>query len=1025
VESPLIGREPQRARLVALLERARSGRGGAAMLLGDAGIGKSALARAVVSDAVDAGFDVVVGRAWEFEDAPAYFPLWPCLRALGLTVPDQIGGRTALETAFHFWERVVEALARQATARPVVWVLEDLHAADQQTLDLCCFLVESLQALRAVVIGTSRFRDPRYDPAGNPRLTRLRRQATEIALEPLAIAEVAALAEQHTGTPLADDNLRTLIELTGGHPLFVVECARALGRSGTERLATLPPSIRLLALEQVARLSADTRALVEAGAIIGREFSAAVVARMHRVLPATAIDRLAPAVRSGLLDERRPGELSFSHVLMRNAVYDALSAERRSAEHQRAERALLELDRDGTVVERAYHALSGIEHDTAQAALALADEASRELELHGAFDRALALAARAIEARRLTGHPVPVDAVMRAAELAFLAGAFADSRRWCDQALLQARSAGLLIEFARTALILGAGLRPANIDDTLVRALQEALATVPATEQALRLRLRARLAAAVQPAPDPFVPLDEARRVIAEAHALGDDRVLIDVLFFGGSAMVDYAPIRERMTHALALRDVALRVGDRPRALSAYYRLVFDELQSGDLDAFEQHAGELLGLARELGHPKYLWRALLIQSMRALAYGRFEESSRLVVEVEHLGALTDEPALVDSLRAHRFLRLRAMHRDAEARAVADPYTQNNVFPEAFPALLASHFAMFEDRAEAERVMPDARHALRFIRHEPVNWSGVLEAVAFVGTDEERRRFLELLLPHADEHGLSSHIALTYEGPIARVIGLLQASLGDRAAAAASLRGALTQVTRHGFRPWIARISYELGALLGGDEAQPYLADAARLADELDLPWLRERLRPPGSEPTAAPVIAPDPRITVERQGELWALVVDGRTVRVRDSRGMQLLARLLEQPGDELHVLGLASDEAGALVDSDAGEVIDAQAARAYRERLRVLKRQLARANAGDPRLDALRREHAVIERELAAGVGLAGKPRRAGSASERARINVQRRLRDAIRRIAEADSALGRYLDRAIRTGTYCSYDP
>jgi len=63
-----------------------------------------------------------------------------------------------------------------------VWILDDLHAADQQTLELCCFLAEPLHALRALVVGTSRLRDPRYDPSGNLRLERLRRTAVEIVL---------------------------------------------------------------------------------------------------------------------------------------------------------------------------------------------------------------------------------------------------------------------------------------------------------------------------------------------------------------------------------------------------------------------------------------------------------------------------------------------------------------------------------------------------------------------------------------------------------------------------------------------------------------------------------------------------------------------------------------------------------------------------------------------------------------------------------------------------------------------------
>jgi hypothetical protein len=75
--------------------------------------------------------------------------------------------------------------------------------------------------------------------------------------------------------------------------------------------------------------------------------------------------------------------------------------------------------------------------------------------------------------------------------------------------------------------------------------------------------------------------------------------------------------------------------------------------------------------------------------------------------------------------------------------------------------------------------------------------------------------------------------------------------------------------------------------------------------------------------------------------------------------------------------------------------------------------------------LEPLRQEKRFLETELARGLGLDGEPRRAGSATERARINVQRRLKDAIKRLGEAHAALGTYLGRAVRTGTYCSFRP
>src|SRR6185295_9754677 len=97
------------------------------------------------------------------------------------------------------------------------------------------------------------------------------------------------------------------------------------------------------------------------------------------------------------------------------------------------------------------------------------------------------------------------------------------------------------------------------------------------------------------------------------------------------------------------------------------------------------------------------------------------------------------------------------------------------------------------------------------------------------------------------------------------------------------------------------------------------------------------------------------------------------------------------------------------------------------RARLKDLQELVAEAesNGDTGRLDALSRERAALERELARALGLGGRTRQAGSTTERARVNVQRRLKDALERVAEANPELGAWLVRSVRTGTYCSFHP
>jgi hypothetical protein len=179
------------------------------------------------------------------------------------------------------------------------------------------------------------------------------------------------------------------------------------------------------------------------------------------------------------------------------------------------------------------------------------------------------------------------------------------------------------------------------------------------------------------------------------------------------------------------------------------------------------------------------------------------------------------------------------------------------------------------------------------------------------------------------------------------------------------------------------------------------------------------VRSPSDSPTAHPTFS------LRRDGETWAVESGSRTFRVKDSRGLQMLAELALHPNREFHVLTLAGSEMSDA--GDAGELLDREATEAYREHVEDLREQLQEAESwGDgARAEKLRVELERVAAEIARGVGLGGRSRRAGAAAERARINVQRRLREAIRRIGEQDAKLGRYLDRAVRTGTFCAYEP
>jgi pimeloyl-ACP methyl ester carboxylesterase len=189
------------------------------------------------------------------------------------------------------------------------------------------------------------------------------------------------------------------------------------------------------------------------------------------------------------------------------------------------------------------------------------------------------------------------------------------------------------------------------------------------------------------------------------------------------------------------------------------------------------------------------------------------------------------------------------------------------------------------------------------------------------------------------------------------------------------------------------------------------------------------------EPVRPP--APMPSDLFRCEGEYWTLAFAGRVCRLRDAKGLHHIAYLLQRPGEHVAAIDLqAALEPGAAPakrgasnggSGDAGPVLDGRARSAYRCRLDELRALLEEAeqfnDAG--RIEAARTELEFIEDQLAAASGLGGRERRVGSAAERARLTVTKRIKGALEHIGHRHPALAEHLARTIRTGVLCAYVP
>jgi hypothetical protein len=215
----------------------------------------------------------------------------------------------------------------------------------------------------------------------------------------------------------------------------------------------------------------------------------------------------------------------------------------------------------------------------------------------------------------------------------------------------------------------------------------------------------------------------------------------------------------------------------------------------------------------------------------------------------------------------------------------------------------------------------------------------------------------------------------------------------------------------------------------GDPARASLLRSRALAayERLGAKWWYDRLA--SWRPRVAGGVARGPRQVHLHPvpGGLWLIGPDGAAVPLRPLRGFGYLRELLRRPRQPLTALDLAGAGTGVAVESGLGDLLDQQALKAYRQRLRDLEHEAAEASQWSDigRLDLVRAERDALLAEVGRATGLSGRSRTAGSSQERARVAVKKAISAAITRVAAVDEPLGGHLRACIHTGLSCSYEP
>jgi DNA-binding SARP family transcriptional activator len=331
---PLIGRDPQLARINDALHAMNSGSGWLLVLEGEAGIGKTRLAEAARDLAEARGVRTVWSSTMRDMAAP---PLWPweqVLRALGLPAPiAESPGDDPATARFRLCQRIADAILDASRQQPLLIVLDDVHWADAPSLHVLRLLAAQLNRHRCVLVTTRRTGDGTVDPAVDATVAALDREHTvrRVPIPPLTVDQVGAMLDRYAAHAAVDP--AAVHRRTGGNLFYLVELVR-LYESGNAADGEVPSSVQAVVEQRHDQLPADTRAILRLAALGGAVLDLRVLARARDTDPATLVAALEPAQRSGLL--RREEETlrwQFAHDIARQALASRIGPSERATLH--------------------------------------------------------------------------------------------------------------------------------------------------------------------------------------------------------------------------------------------------------------------------------------------------------------------------------------------------------------------------------------------------------------------------------------------------------------------------------------------------------------------------------------------------------------------------------------------------------------------------------------------------------------------------------------------------------------------
>jgi len=843
----VVGRAHERAVLRRAFDDAQAKRGNLVLMRGEPGIGKTSLVYAFADEAKAAGALVVHGHCHETLGSP---PFWPWLQifkgletfagseessstnifeSVAASQTDWRAGSTSMFAnpggveQFVLFSRIANCISRFALDRTLVIVLDDLHWADKSSLLLLTHLCERLSEHSIMVVGTYRDHEITRKHPLFLALADIGREATvhRVALKGLSEDEVSAVIERTVNQSLPDMLLKAVYEKTEGNPLFVSEVARILQQDMNSFargpiVVEIPEGIQEAIGRRLNQLSNSCNDLLSVASVIGRSFSL-------RALTGVLVERdqidvlktLEEAVRAGVVEEHGK-DFRFSHVLIRDILYDELSLVKRLVLHRNVADTLAQLRGEGfdyslgEIARHYYKATQGGQaHEAVEYAIRAAEHAAR----YCAHDEAIGYYQLALEALSLdeASHEDKKAATYLALSISMRHSdvPIEETLYTLQRCLEIAREHGQQDVFAEAACwFVYVGRHSAHAPRGLA-VIQEALSYLREEDRLLRAKVLAHLGAALTHNHRRREAEQYARDAISTAAASGDKVAQCHAL---SMAILVLRTRPEKLSERIRLGEQALALAAEAdngffleEALEWH---LLSHQESGNIERVRQLVRDLESTADRFQFQTARYFVAWTKAYLALLEGRWNDAQTLVDQAAEVGAGTLDGGSEGVYGAQMFLLNRELGRLPMVRSALQQMIADGKRRMWMPGLLATYteLGLMDDaRKIFEELVADEFRLVVQDELYPICLVYLTEACAELGDGESARSLYQRLMPFSGQ--MLSHPTAACYGPADLYLGMLASLMNDFAEAQNLFDRARGLCERAGRNIWSAHTEY--------------------------------------------------------------------------------------------------------------------------------------------------------------------------------------------------------------------------